>query len=690
MVDIKPVPTFHVATAANDGVTLAPAPVIVPTNDPRYAPALVYQSQRTGEGTRYTLPGLTTGSTYTIRCHLVEYVTRPKDCDPRNRIRRFNSSNNEDVNVAELAGGVMKPLVKDFPGYVADAAGRIILETSSYGGTGICGIEVLTAAGEQVLAINCGGPAVGKFTGECQELIDRSFACDRPGAMAIDARGDLWIVQRGNDFPMGIATSVKFKAAIRCYTAAGKFTGREITDVINPRGLGYDSAQDRLLVADNGPDQQVRIYAGLEKSPLLASTLGERGGVYSGAMPGLIHDSATGPRFAGLAGVGVDAAGHVYVGGGFQGTDLRQFNPNGSSGWMLNSLMFCATYDVDPDSDGRDIFGTYNHLRLDLTKMAPGSEQSYRAYNWDLNRFGLPVRADKSQAIIRRLGPTRQLVMYTTGQGTLENLNVYRYEGELAIPAGGTRDTNKILWIDTNEDGIEDPSERTAMPTPLNWITHVCVEPNGDLWITDATTGSFVRHFPLTGLSPKGVPLYRGTADGYTDDRFPEEGDKTSAWGMSSRFEYDAARDIAVAYYPLVGRTGDNDFSPKQYAIARYDNWKTGNRTPTWKKKVFTPESHPDHFMYERDLYPYSNYMGTQLVGDYVFCAYLFGEIHAFDLKTGTLAQTFAHGPEIAGNCAWEDASMGLRAFRCTSGEYLIFTENSGWGGKNNLIRWKP
>ena len=47
-------------------------------------------------------------------------------------------------------------------------------------------------------------------------------------------------------------------------------------------------------------------------------------------------------------------------------------------------------------------------------------------------------------------------------------------------------------------------------------------------------------------------------------------------------------------------------------------------------------------------------------------------------------------GPEVNGQCAWEDAAMGLRAFKTKAGEYLIFTENSGWGGKNNLFRWRP
>ena len=41
--------------------------------------------------------------------------------------------------------------------------------------------------------------------------------------------------------------------------------------------------------------------------------------------------------------------------------------------------------------------------------------------------------------------------------------------------------------------------------------------------------------------------------------------------------------------------------------------------------------------MYEVQPYPYSGYMGMQIAGDYVFCAYLFGEVHVFDLNTGKL-----------------------------------------------------
>jgi hypothetical protein len=691
VVSLAPVKTHQVATAANDGIECAPAPITVPNDDPRFAPELVYQTQRVGEGFRYTLPGFTAGRTYTVRSHFAEYVKRPANSDPRSRVRNVGSV---QVNVAELAGGILRAIFKDFPGYKADAKGNVIVDSGSYGGPGLCGLEVLDTAGKRLLAINCGGPAVGDFKGESPELVNRNFSFERPGPMAIDKRGDLWIIQRGNDHPMTSALTAKYKAAVKCYKTDGTFTGREFTDLVNPRALGYHAAKDQLLVAENGPDLNVRFYRDLNKSPSLARTFGEPGGIFHGWNPGLVHDPETGgdARFAGIAGVGVDEQGNLYVGGGFQGTALRMFTPEGKLGWMLNSLMFCNTYDVDPASDGSELYGTYNHLHLDLSRTEPGTGQRYISYNWDLRKFGEPERAGNSQAIVRRLGPDKRLVMFTSGQGVIGNFNIYRYDGEIAVPAGGTRDNGSSLWIDTNGNGKVDAGEITKMASPIGGITGLCVDSRGDIWAADtAMTGSFMRHFTFKGVNAAGVPIYSGVkGEGYEDIAFPEEGEKTNGWGMASRMDYDADRDILVAYFPAAARKGEGDKSPPQYLMARYDDWSKGNRKSKWKVKGLRPETDPDYFMYEVKLYPYSSYMGMQIAGDYVFFAYLFGEVHVFDLDTGKLVEILAMGPEVNGQCAWEDAAMGLRAFKTRAGEYLIFTENSGWGGKNNFFRWKP
>ena len=171
-------------------------------------------------------------------------------------------------------------------------------------------------------------------------------------------------------------------------------------------------------------------------------------------------------------------------------------HPDGKFGWMLNSLMFCCTYDVDPASDGADIYGTYNHLKLDLAKTDPGSDTKYVGYNWDINKYGDAVRASSSQSIVRRLGPDKKLIMFTSGQGTVGEVHIFRYEGEIAIPAGGFRDNGSTLWIDNNGNGLKEDDETTKMTSAIGWITSLVVDSKGDIWASQTGTGgSFMRHF---------------------------------------------------------------------------------------------------------------------------------------------------------------------------------------------------
>lgn len=687
--------------AGNTTVNIAPKPVET-AGVANAAPAAVYLSQRETDYTPYVVDDLKPATAYLLRCHFAEY----KEDKPGRRLLNIGCHGGPSargVDVVQAAGGPFKAAVVDLAGARTDAEGRLrfVFERVA-GGNGhivVCGFEVFEEEGARAFALNCGGPPIEGFEGECPELVDRAFVVKRPGPMTFDKRGDLWIIQRGNDHP-GAALTAAYPAAVRCYTPDGTFTGREITDVINPAAIGYDVAHDRLLVGENGPDLNVRVYAGLDSRPVLAQTFGVKGGIYAGDHPGRVNDPSAGggARFAGIAGVGVDDQGTLYVGGGFQGTDLRAFEADDTgswryaeAAWQLNSLMFCNTYDVDPDSDGRDIYGTFNHVALDLAKTAAGTEQRYVAYNWDLRTRGRPDRAGSSQSILRRLGPDRGLVMVTSGQGQVGDIRLFRYDGHLAIPCGGTRDHGTILWIDADGDGRDDPDELTTMASPIGWITGLCIDTKGDIWAANATTGGcFMRRFFFKGMSDKGVPLYDGRkGEGYEDIRFPEEGDKTNAWGMACRLDYDAERDILVATYPAAPRKGDADLTAP-YFFARYDDWSKGNRLPRWKQRALEPSANPDFFMYEVNIFPHRGYMGMQIAGDYVFCAYLFGEVHVFDLATGKLVEILSVGPECNGQSAWEDAAMGLRAFRRSDGEYLIFTENSGWGGKNNFFRWKP
>src|SRR5262249_2260115 len=129
----------------------------------------------------------------------------------------------------------------------------------------------------------------------------------RAGQMALDPHGLLWVVQGGSataaprvlglDPDSGdLRTAVTFAPGAR------------------PYGLGFDAAHHRLLVTDVGPDQDVKIYAltHLSGSPTtVAATFGVPGGVFAGSGSQI---GRVGPlRFDNPVGVGVDAAGNLYV-----------------------------------------------------------------------------------------------------------------------------------------------------------------------------------------------------------------------------------------------------------------------------------------------------------------------------------------------------------------------------------------
>ncbi len=78
----------------------------------------------------------------------------------------------------------------------------------------------------------------------------RSWSSDRPKQIAVDNQSNLWILQ-GKD--------ASKPPKILPYSKTGTLLSKQITEVVDPTALAIDN-QDRLLVADNSPRQQVLIY----------------------------------------------------------------------------------------------------------------------------------------------------------------------------------------------------------------------------------------------------------------------------------------------------------------------------------------------------------------------------------------------------------------------------------------------
>jgi hypothetical protein len=195
----------------------------------------------------------------------------------------------------------------------------------------------------------------------------------------------------------------------------------------------------------------------------------------------------------------------------------------------------------------------------------------------------------------------------------------------------------------------------------------------------------------MLGLTPYGGPRY-GTADGEVEDiPFPGNGEEKPprGWGNGCKVDYDVATDVMILIGPDKSREGDKE-DPIQY-LARYDDWSKGNRKPRWRFRLPNPDTDPN-FMYEigRPWGCTIQFQAMDAAGDKIFLASLWGEVHVYDSATGKRDTILSCGPEVSGHSAWEDASMGIRAFKRKNGEYLVFTENSGYGGRSNFFRWKP
>ncbi|HEY9607366.1 MAG TPA: hypothetical protein V6C85_37625, partial [Allocoleopsis sp.] len=118
------------------------------------------------------------------------------------------------------------------------------------------------------------------------------------------------------------------------------------------------------------PNSPVLSISTTSPVPVLIGTLGEQGGVFTSK-----QDYRRGEvgafRFAGLSGVGADRAGNLYVAqNGFNdaatGCSLSKFRANLQRlEWQLFGLEFMDCADVDPQSEGTDVYTKHEHFVMD-------------------------------------------------------------------------------------------------------------------------------------------------------------------------------------------------------------------------------------------------------------------------------------------------------------------------------------
>ncbi|MGA2068759.1 MAG: hypothetical protein ABSG86_27575 [Thermoguttaceae bacterium] len=511
----------------------------------------------------------------------------------------------------------------------------------------------------------------------------RSWDVERPDRLCLDRRGRVWVLQR----PRAEGTWQALH-----FTPAGQRLPQKIEFPagVAPTAMAVDPG-NRLLVADAGTDQQIRIYDAIDTAPEFKGTLGTKGGIFAGPIPGRFGDL----RLNRPAAVGVDGRGNVYVAssGATAGgsTVLECYSPAGQCRWRRLGLEFVDLADVDPASE-RDVFTKEEHFAMDWSRSA-GREWSYQGYTVNPRKYPDDPRLHlpATHVWVRRLaGRPFLFVSDMTG----EFLHVYRFspqtDGETAIPCAllakshipgkdgypaHQPEQGQWLWRDRNANGAMDAGEYQSSGKDARGIP--VPDERGNIWYVD---GDQVCCLPLQGVDERGVPIW----DLATVRLAPRPAELDEV----RRLQYLPAADAML----LGGNRGDNrnqHWKPMGPVLACYDHWSAATRRLRWRVVLPYAKGSQGHESAEP--------ISFDAAGDYIFVAYTRGlkadGVKYAYVKVFTLAQGAPVGNLIAekelGEIGLLDIVESVRAVRRANGEYVVFLEDDA-KAKIVMFRWQP
>ncbi len=512
------------------------------------------------------------------------------------------------------------------------------------------------------------------------------FDVHEPGRIALAADGSLWV----------LTGTVNDRAPrVAHYSPDGKLIGDtlELPADTQAVDLAVDPSQ-RILVADNGPRQQILIYARNGRSYAASGTLGERGGIFSGVA------GRPGPgRFNGLTGVGTDAKGNIYVStngigpkhdtiGAGLGATLESYAADGKRQWIVEGLLFVDGAWMDP-ARPNSVYTGNKRFELDLSK-PPGQDSKYVGFL--SNRFKYPDDPVFHTDQWPGLPTARQLnghtFLYLTDMYA-DHLKIYRFDpqrdGETAIPsgfiAGRERPVLHVpnappggdwIWRDVNGNGAFDTDEYTRNPgrEKLGGGWGWWIDTRGDIWRARDEKG--IWRFRFGGLDAKGNPIYSY--------------DKLDKYAIPAPFTevHRAIYEPETDTLYVTGYTADAPHDPGFWkeagrVLVRYDKWSSGHPEQRYVLRLpWDPKAKPP-------VTP----AGLTVEGQYLFVVEPAGNVHVFDKTSAKEIGTFGPGAEVGNASGWVDVPFGITAHRQPNGEYLIFVEEDA-RGKVLMYRWKP
>ncbi len=514
-----------------------------------------------------------------------------------------------------------------------------------------------------------------------------AWKVDGVGPLAMDARGGIWMLEKRNG---------NLPGRLLRYGAEGKPAGAplDFPTEMNPVAfcLGADG---RVFVADDGPAQQIVIYAAPVDALKEVARLGERGGIAAGT-PGAFGEW----KLNHVVALGLDGKNRLYAahdaqsGGG--GTILASYDlASNKPEWRLFGLTFVDMADTDPGSDS-EVYTKEEHFHLDYGQGA-GREWSYAGYTIGALKYPQDPRLHlwSGGAWMRRIGGQRVLFVNDMNG---ERLQVYRFapatDGDTAIPSGllakghipekenwppNQPVRGEWIWRDGNGNGAFDPGEYQThgdenAPAAQGWW----VDSAGGVWLAMEKKG--VRYFPCQGLDAMGNPRWE-----YANmQEFPHP----EGFQEVKRLRYDVVSDTLY----LGGTTAEDHnqhWKPMGPIVVCYDGWLHGAKKLRWRIRLPYAKGSSGHESCEP--------MGFDLAGDYLFAPYTgaskadgvtTGRVEVFRLKDGGAVGHFEPGAEI-GEVGLQDLRETLTARRRDNGEYVVMIEDD-YKSKVVMYRWKP
>jgi len=549
--------------------------------------------------------------------------------------------------------------------------------------TGRGAIRGLWATAEHLFVSSPFDDSIKVFDAETLKPVG-SWKVDRPDKLCMDRAGHIWALLRPE-------ANGHWNAL--CFSQDGKILAPriEFDSHMLPTALCCD-ARDRLLVADAGPDQQIKIYEGLDGSPHLAGTFGVKGGILAGPVPGRFGDG----RFNAPKGVGVDAQGNIYVAssGSVAGgsTVLECYTPDGRCLWRVMGLTFVDLAALDPGSE-TDVYTKEEHFTLDYARPA-GEEWSYRGYTVD--RFKFPddprLHLSPTHVWVRRI-EGRKLLFATDMTG--EFLHAYRFnektDGEVAVPCAlfsrkhvkrpddyppHQPQRGEWLWLDRNGNGTIDADE---FQTNGGTDASGSFEPDeqGSVW---NVSGNDIRCLPIQGMSQAGVPAWD-----YAKARsWPKPGE----FDQVRRLHYLPAQDVM-----LLGGNRGNDhnqhWKPMGPVLCCYDHWASGQPKLRWQVVLPYEAGARGHESAEP--------ISFDVAGGHLFVAYTRGLkdegikyafVQVLNLADGSFVGDLVPEREL-GEVGLLDLIESVSAAQRPNGEYVVFLEDDA-KAKVVMFRWKP